>query len=83
MTSTQSMTEKVAKRFGGGLIILGTLVMGLVEVLVGEPYHMPTTNDAGQIVSQPTIPPEIRATVIGAGLVIWFLYGLYVVTLKE
>lgn len=77
------MADKVAKRIGGGLVILGTLVMGLIEVLVGDPYHMPVVNDAGQVVSQPTIPPVIRATVIGAGLVVWFLYGLYVVTLKE
>lgn len=83
MTSTPSMSDKIAKRVGGGLIILGTLGMGFIEVLVGNPYHMPVVNDAGQVVSQPTIPSVVRGTVIGAGLVVWFLYGLYVVTLKE
>jgi hypothetical protein len=35
------------------------------------------TNEAGDVIAAPTIPVEIRATLIGLGLLVWGCYGVY------
>ncbi|RXK49561.1 hypothetical protein EAF64_11160 [Halorientalis pallida] len=62
---------------GGALVVVGTVVLGLIETFVGNPSPVPVTNEAGDVIASPTIPVEIRATLIALGLLVWGLYGVY------
>ncbi|WP_436933525.1 hypothetical protein [Halovenus marina] len=69
-----STVDKIALYVGGGLVIIGTFVIGLLEMAVGSGH--PVTGD-GQIVHEALIDIQIRSYIIIAGLVIWGLYVIY------
>lgn len=70
--------DRAAMLVGTGLMFVGIVVLGLVETLDGEPFGAaPLTNDAGEVLAQPTIDPNIRAGLVVAGLVVLGLCGIY------
>jgi len=76
-TPTMSAADRAAMLVGGALIVVGTVVLGLIETFVGNPSPVAVTTEAGEVIAAPTIPPEIRAGLIGLGLLVWGLYGVY------
>jgi len=60
--------------WAGGLVVLGTVVVGLLEILGGSPH--PVTGE-GQIVHEALVPLEIRSYIILLGLVILGLIAVY------
>lgn len=71
------MADKLAMALGGGLILLGTAVLGFFETVIGNPSAIPITNDAGEVVATTTFDPSLRASIIALGLIVWLLYALY------
>jgi hypothetical protein len=70
--------DKAAMALSGGLIVLGTVVLGIVEILAGQPYSpVPLTNDAGEIVATPMIDPTIRTGLVLAGIAVLGVYAAY------
>ena len=70
--------DRLAMLVGGGLVLLGTVVLGIVEVLAGEPYGAaPVTNDAGEIIASPFVDPNLRTGLVILGLLALLLWGLY------
>ncbi|MFC7027735.1 hypothetical protein ACFQH8_10040 [Halomicroarcula sp. GCM10025710] len=62
----------------GGLMLLGIVGLGIVEILAGAPYGAaPVTNDAGEIVATPMVDPVLRTGLVLAGLGILAIYGAY------
>jgi hypothetical protein len=59
---------------GGGLVILGTVVVGLVEMIAGSPHPV---SGEGQIVHEALVPLEIRSYIILLGLLVWGVYAVY------
>lgn len=75
MTMTELTTaDKVAMYGGTGLLILGTFVIGLLDMLFGAGH--PVTGE-GQIEHDAVIPIEIRSMIILLGLLIWGGYAIY------
>lgn len=72
--SQLTTADKVAAYVGGGLVLLGTVVIGFVEILAGSPH--PVSGD-GQIVHEALIPLELRSYIILVGLLVWGLYAIY------
>jgi hypothetical protein len=68
--------DKIAAYVGGGLIVLGTLGIGLLEMIAGSPHPV---DGEGQIVHEALIPLEIRSYIIILGLLVWMLYAVYTV----
>ncbi|CAI50819.1 uncharacterized protein NP_6078A (plasmid) [Natronomonas pharaonis DSM 2160] len=73
--NTLTTADRIAMLGGGSLILCGIAVMGLVNELAGAP-HIPVEEE-GVIVATPVVAPELRAYVVGFGLVVWLFYGLY------
>lgn len=70
--------DKAAMALSAGLMLLGVVGMGLLELLVGAPYSpVPVTNEAGEVVATPLISPQIRTGVVLAGLAVLGLYAAY------
>lgn len=70
--------DKLAMAVGGALMLLGVVVLGIVEILGGEPYSAaPITNEAGEIVATPMIDPNLRTGLVILGLLVLLLWGLY------
>jgi len=71
-------TDKAAMALGGGLILLGIVGLGLVEMLAGAPYGAaPVLNEAGEVVATPMVDPTIRTGLVLAGLAVLALNGVY------
>ncbi len=66
--------DKIALYGGGGLIVLGTLVIGFIEMIAGSTH--PVTGE-GQIVHEALVPLKIRSYIILLGLIIWGIYAIY------
>lgn len=66
--------DKFGMYVGGGLIVLGVVVIGLLEMLLGSPH--PVTGE-GQIVHEALVPLAIRSYIILAGLAVWALTAVY------
>ncbi|QPV65003.1 hypothetical protein I7X12_02000 [Halosimplex litoreum] len=63
---------------GGGLVLLGVVGLGIVEVLAGPPYGAaPTTNDAGEVVATPMVDANLRVFLVVAGLVVLLAWQVY------
>lgn len=78
MQHTTDAIDRAALAISSGLILLGVVVLGVVELLDGAPYGAaPTTNDAGEIVATPMVDPTLRTGLVIAGLVVLGLWGLY------
>lgn len=66
--------DKIAAYVGGGLVVLGVVVIGLIEMIAGSTH--PVTEE-GQIVHEALVPVEIRSAIILLGLLIWAVYAIY------
>jgi len=78
MQQHTDIIDKAAMALSGGLMLLGIVGLGIVEVLAGAPYGAaPVTNDAGEIIATPMVDPTIRTGLVIAGLVVLLIYGLY------
>lgn len=70
--------QKAAMALGGGLIALGLVVLGIVEMLAGKPYGAaPLTNEAGAVIATPAVDPALRTGLVLAGLAVLGLYAAY------
>jgi hypothetical protein len=70
--------DRAATGLGLALMLLGTVVLGIVEILAGQPYGAaPVTNDAGEVVATPMVGPTIRTGLVILGLAILLLWGVY------
>lgn len=72
--STPTTADKVAMYVGGGLILLGSVVIGAIETVFGSPHAV---TGEGQIVHEALVPLSVRSFIIFAGLVVWALYAIY------
>ena len=72
--------DKFGMYVGGGLVILGVVVIGLLEMLLGSPHPV---SGEGQIVHEAIVPLAIRSYIILAGLVVWALTAIYKVVPGE
>jgi len=75
MDARESTADLIAM-IGGALVVFGVVVLGFLNTITDNP-HIDTTNDAGEVVAEPLIPPDVRAYIVAAGLVLWLLYGAY------
>jgi protein-S-isoprenylcysteine O-methyltransferase Ste14 len=66
--------DKIAAYVGGGLVVLGVVVVGLLEMIAGSSH--PVTQE-GQVVHEALVPLEIRSYIILLGLLIWAVYAIY------
>ena len=72
--------QKAAMALSAGLMLLGLVGMGIVEILVGTPYSpAPITNEAGDVVATPLISPQIRTGIVLAGIAVLGLYAAYAI----
>lgn len=79
MTTDQITTaDRIAMLLGGGLVLLGTAVLGLVNTLAGAPT-MPVVEEE-MIVAEPLVSPDLRASLIALGLLVWLVVAIYKVT---
>jgi hypothetical protein len=70
--------DRAAMALSAGLILLGIVGLGVVELLAGKPYGaVPLTNEAGEIIATPMVDPKLRTGLVLAGLGVLALYGLY------
>lgn len=69
-----TLADRVALAVGGAFVVLGVVVMGVVETLVGTSNAVPVT-EGGEVVAGTTLSPELRAGIIGLGLAIWAGYA--------
>lgn len=76
MTEHTTSIDKIAMLLGGGLILLGTTVMGIAESFFTGHTVAPNGN-LGDVVIHATHSPTLRAYIIALGLGIWFIYALY------
>jgi hypothetical protein len=66
--------DMIAMYVGGGLLVLGTVGVGILEMAVGASHPV---SGEGQIVHEALIPLEVRSTIILLGLLIWGGYAVY------
>jgi hypothetical protein len=71
--NTFNTADKIAS-YGGGLVVLGVVAIGLLEIIAGSPH--PVTGE-GQIVHEALVPLELRSYLILLGLLIWAGYAVY------
>ncbi|WP_436909338.1 hypothetical protein [Halosimplex marinum] len=70
--------DRAAMALGAGLILLGVVGLGIVEILAGPPYGAaPVTNDAGEVVATPMVDANLRVLLVVAGLVVLLAWQLY------
>lgn len=77
-TDTTTTADRIAMLLGGGLIVLGTVVLGLVNVLANAP-HMPVEEE-GVVVATPVVAPDLRAYIVALGLLVWLGFAIYKLT---
>ncbi|MUW13435.1 hypothetical protein GJ633_01280 [Halorubrum sp. CBA1125] len=70
--------DKAAMALSAGLLLLGIVGMGIVEILAGQPYSpVPVTNEAGEVVATPLVDPVVRTGVVLAGIAVLGIYAAY------
>ncbi len=72
--SELTTADRIALYGGGGLVLLGTVVIGLVEMFLGATHPV---SGEGQIEHDALVPIEIRSSIILLGLLIWGGYAVY------
>lgn len=78
MTDTTTTVDRIALGLSGALFMLGIVVLGMIEILAGQPYGAaPLTNDAGEIIATPLIDPTIRTGLVLAGILVLAVWGAY------
>lgn len=76
--SELTTADRIAMLLGGGLILLGTAALELVNVLAGAP-QVPVEEE-GVIVATPVVSPTLRAYIIALGLLVWLGFAVYKLT---
>ena len=66
--------DMVAAYLGGGLVVLGVVGIGLLEIAAGSPHPV---SGEGQIVHEALVPLGIRSSLIILGLLVWAAYAVY------
>jgi len=93
-TNTETKTvDRLVMALGGGLILLGTVVLGIVELIAGNSNPMYVgTNGEGETISAlspgaletvqsaPVVAPNVRAAFVVAGFVVLAGYAVYCAT---
>jgi hypothetical protein len=70
--------DTAARALSAGLMLFGIVVLGLVETFTGQPFApAPMTNEAGEVIATPTVPPELRTGFVLAGIAVLGLYAAY------
>ncbi|MFB6122350.1 MAG: hypothetical protein ABEJ78_02685 [Haloferacaceae archaeon] len=72
--SQLTIADEIALYLGGGLVLLGTVGVGLLEIIAGSPH--PVTGE-GQVVHEALVPLHVRSYIILLGLVIWGAYAVF------
>ncbi|MEF8789788.1 MAG: hypothetical protein V5A61_06645 [Haloarculaceae archaeon] len=72
--SELTTADRIAMYGGGGLVLLGVVGIGLLEMLLGSPHPV---SGEGQIVHEALVPLEVRSYIILLGLLIWGVYAVY------
>lgn len=72
----RSVLDTIGMLLGGGPLLLGTVVLGFVETVVGTPHAIPVADEAGRIVTHTTFSLDLRAGLIALGLLVLGLYAL-------
>jgi len=67
-------TDKIALYGGGGLVIIGTFVIGLLEMFLGATHPV---SMEGQVEHEALVPIEVRSGIILLGLLLWGGYAVY------
>ncbi|WP_281193669.1 hypothetical protein [Halorubrum sp. F4] len=65
--------ERIALYGGGGLLLIGTLGIGLLEILAGAPHPV---SGEGQIVHETLVPLTVRSSIMLLGLLLWGAYAV-------
>lgn len=78
--SDLTTADTIALYGGGGLVVLGTLVIGLLEMLGGASHPV---DAEGQIAHEAWLPLWLRSSIILLGLLIWAGYAVYRVAATE
>ncbi|WP_181685714.1 hypothetical protein [Halorhabdus salina] len=81
----ETLADQIAMGLGGGLMILGVVITGIIEVFSGSPYSPTSTLEDGTIVVAEgvTIDPYIRAVLITIGAAILMLFAIYAFATKQ
>jgi hypothetical protein len=66
--------DAVAAYVGGGLVVVGVVVVGLVEMVAGSPHPV---SGEGQIVHEALVPLSVRSYLVLLGLLVWAGYAAY------
>lgn len=82
MLEDMDTIDKAAMFVSTGLMFVGVVVLGLIETFDGAPEGSPAsaapiTNEAGEVVAQPGLDPNLRTAFVVAGLVVMLLYAVY------
>lgn len=72
--SDLTTADKIGMYGGGGLVVLGVVVIGLLDMLLGAGHPV---NSEGAIEHAAVVPIDIRAGIILLGLVVWGLVAVY------
>ena len=72
--SDLTIADKIAMYVGGGLVLLGTVGIGILEMALGSPHPV---SGEGQVVHDALVPLEIRSYIILLGFLIWAVYAIY------
>lgn len=65
-------TERLALYGGGTLLLIGTVGIGLLEIVAGAPHPV---SGEGQIVHETLVPLSVRSYLILLGLLLWGAYA--------
>ena len=70
--------DRIAMLVSTGLMLLGIVVLGIVELLDGAPFGAaPLTNDAGEVIATPLVDPNIRTGLVVLGIAVLLIWGIY------
>lgn len=66
--------DKFGMYVGGGLLVLGVVVIGILEMLLGVPHPV---SGEGQIVHETLVPMALRSGIILLGLLVMGATAIY------
>jgi hypothetical protein len=71
--SELTTTERVGLYGGAALLLIGTVGMGLLEIIVGAPHPV---SGEGQVIHETLISLSVRSYTILLGLILMAAYGI-------
>lgn len=76
--TTITPIDRIAMGISSGLMLLGIIGLGIVELVAGKPYGAaPLTTESGEVLATPAVDPNLRTGLVIAGLLVLLLWGLY------